>query len=140
MLRQSKEGLSSSIFVFAFFSASNMTLANYNIVTTRKINLNSNLPQGNDFAAMQAKDLQNRLGLTDEQALQIASILTEYLNKALNNNQDNSSTYILNAPQQTANDRIVSLLDKSQKVAFAQIQKDWWANINQDIGTINIKH
>ncbi|MGA9292986.1 MAG: hypothetical protein WBV81_10330 [Ignavibacteriaceae bacterium] len=133
MFRTLKELFSSSIFVFAFFLASNFTLAHFNSATGSKINL----PQNDDFAAKHAKDLQNRLGLTNDQTSQVANILADYKNNVLNNNQNDPNTGNSINPQQAANDEIIKLLDESEKAAFAQMENEWWTNINQDIGAVN---
>ena len=137
MFRQLDEFLSSSIFIFAFFLASNSTLAHYNY---KAIDCKNNLYQNDDFSERYSKDLRNRLGLTADQTSQFANILTDYRNNVLNNNQDNPSMNNSADPQQVANDKIISLLDESQKAAFAQMGKNWWTNINQDIGSTNGRH
>ncbi len=123
------------ILLFLFASSSKSAQANLN--RSNKTNSNLNAFQNDDFAAKHAKDLQNRLGLTNDQTAQVANILTGYRDKVQNNNPDNQSMNNSNDPQQAANDSILALLDESQKAAFAQMQNEWWTNVNQDIGNLN---
>jgi nitric oxide reductase large subunit len=125
------------ILIFLFLSASNSIFAKADLNRNIKINSNLNSYQNDDFAAKHAKDLQNRLGLTNDQAAQVANILTGYKENVQNNNPDNQTMNNSNDPEQSANDSIMALLDSSQKAAFAQMQKEWWANVNQDIGNLN---
>ena len=124
-----KQVISVIIFVFAFAFGSVFAK-----------NINTPTIQNYDFAAKHAKDLQNRLGLTNDQTNQVTNILSEYKDNIQNNNSANPSMNQSTDPQQTANDRIVGLLDSSQKAAFAQMENVWWENVNKDIGTINGKN
>ncbi len=124
-----KQVISVIIFVFTFAVGSVFA-----------ININTPTIQNYDFAAKHAKDLQNRLGLTNDQTNQVTNILSEYKDNIQNNNSANPSMNQSADPQQTANDRIVGLLDSNQKAAFAQMENVWWENVNKDIGTINGKN
>ncbi len=129
MCENFKKLISVVIFVFAFACGSVFAK-----------NVNTATIQNYDFAAKHAKDLQNRIGLTNEQTNQVTNILSEYKDNIQNNNPANPSINKSTDPQQTANDRIVGLLDSSQKAAFAQMEKVWWENVNKDVGTINGKN
>ena len=136
MFRQLKELLSSSVFVFSFFLASNLTLAHSDSIITGK----KNSSQNDEFASKHAKALQNRLDLLNDQTTQIANILHKYRNNVFNTNQDNPSIDNSIVPQQIVNDIITALLDENLKAAFTKIQKDWWTNVNQDIGILSDRH
>ena len=124
-----KQVISVIIFVFTFAVGSVFA-----------ININTPTIQNYDFAAKHAKDLQNRLGLTNDQTNQVTNILSGYKDNIQNNNSANPSMNQSADPQKTANDRIVGLLDSNQKAAFAQMENVWWENVNKDIGTINGKN
>ena len=139
MFKQMKVILSLIIFI-AFVSPSDLIFAQDNIDIS-KINFNKNISENNDdFAAKHAKDLQNRLGLTDDQTKQVANILMEYRNNVQNSNPDNTIMQTPGDPQQAANDKIIALLDENQKAAFAQIEGEWWASVSKDAGTVNRKN
>lgn len=128
------------ITILSFALTSNLVFAKVNKDAVNKINSNPTSLQNDDFAPKHAKDLQNRLGLTNEQTNQVVNILSEYRDDVLNKNPNDASMNKSPDPhQQTANDRIAALLDENQKAAFAQMQKEWWANVNQEIGRTNRK-
>ena len=135
MFRTLKEWFSSSLFVSAFFLASNVSFAHFNSIGNK-----IDLPQNNDFAVKCARDLQNRLGLSNYQTSRVASILLDFKNRVLNNSPDQHSIENSQNPQRTANNRIFGLLDENQKVLFTQMEKEWWTNINTNIDIINDRY
>jgi hypothetical protein len=134
MVNNFKELPSSSIFVFAFFLASNINFAHFNSA----VSIKNNLIQNDDFTSKHSKDLKNYIGLRNDQTSKVGNILIDYRYNVLNNNKNISGLSNSIDLQQTANNSIIKLLDESQKAAFAQIEKEWWTNVNQEISTVNI--
>jgi predicted glycosyltransferase len=67
-----------------------------------------------------AEKLQQKILLTDKQTEGIENILNDYLKD------------ISKKSYETAEKKIVSLLDHRQKIKFSIVQKDWWGTINKD--------
>ncbi|GBD88791.1 hypothetical protein BMS3Abin03_02733 [bacterium BMS3Abin03] len=118
-MRQNLKMLLLVIVYVSFFSAINPA-QNVSGQDARKITVNK-----------MSDKLQNKLLLSEKQKNSVKNILNEYFSEAAKLSGSQNAHQNQMQLKNNANEKIIKLLDRKQKMKFEIVKDDWWALANK---------